>query len=186
MTKYARRAALTPNQELEVFPVLDAALNLPFGKALLHPCPPSRADYLSRILNGERYRNAVESLSAYLEENPLYGKGLYYTLVIEPRKNGLLVANVENPPRTLTWYIIECAATKKPVVVPYPDRTVQARLNKLKARHQEISHVYYKNTEKTLRYAIPSLEQMVIVDIDVEGSGTVPPPSPEDRAKIRP
>jgi hypothetical protein len=184
MTKYARRTALTTNQGLEIFPILDMALNLPFGKAVLHPCPTTRAEYLARILNGERYRNAVESLSTYLEENPFYGKGLYYNLVIEPRKNGLLVANVENPPHTLTWYIIECAATKKPVVVPYPAHTVQARLNKLRARHQEISPVYYKHAEKTLHYAIPSLEQMVIVDIDIEGSSTVPPPSPEDRAKI--
>lgn len=86
MTKYARRTALTTNQGLEIFPILDMALNLPFGKAVLHPCPTTRAEYLARILNGERYRNAVESLSTYLEENPFYGKGLYYNLVIEPRK----------------------------------------------------------------------------------------------------
>lgn len=184
MTKYAKRLALTSGQELEIFPILDKALALPFGKALFHACPKSRANYLSRILNGERYRNAIESISMYPQEDPLYGKGLYYNLVIEPRASGLLVASIENPPPTLTWYIIECASTKKPVLVPNTERTVQSRLAKLKERHQELSHVYYNMSDKTLYYSDPSLEEMVIVDIDIGGS-TVPPPSPENRAKIR-
>lgn len=185
MTKYLNRPALTPGQEREIFPLLDAALNLPFGKAIVHLCSKSRADYLSRILNGERYRNAIESISAYTPDDPLYGKGVYYNLVIEAHTKGLLVANVEFPPITLTWYIIECAATKKPVVVSnYADRTIQSRLCKLKERHQELATIYYDIPSKTLKYAIPSPEEMIIVDIDM-GGDKIPSPSAENRAKIR-
>lgn len=168
MTKYARRPHLTPGQEQEIFPILDKALSLPFGKAILHKCPPSRADYLSRILNGERNRAGVESLTIYLPEDPLYGKGIYYHLVIEIHPKGLLVANVEEPPISLTWRIIECAATKKPVSLGgYKVLPAQAKLNRLKARHEEVRAIYIDCETKELKSGITNPEDMIVVDIDI-------------------
>lgn len=181
--KYMNRPALTSQQEAEIFPLLDAALQLPFGKALVHQCTPSRAKYLSRILNGERYRNAIQSISMYTPEEPLYGKGLYYHLVIEPFAKGLLVAHVEVPPTSLTWHIIECAATKRPVdVSTYSPITVKTRLNKLRPRHEEIRGIYLDETH--LKHACPTTEELVVVDVDT-GTGRVSTPTPEQRAKIR-
>lgn len=183
MTKYMNRAALTGGQEAEAFPLLDAALALPFGKAVFYTCTKSRANYLARVLIGECYRNAIQSLSTYLQSEPLYGKGLYYHLVIEQRQKGLIIANVENPPATLTWLIIKCAAERRTVSVSgFSSVTVQSRLNKLKERCQEIRHVYFERNLQELRCAIPSPEEMVVVDIDV--GGHVRPPSVIDRAKV--
>ena len=184
MTKYARKPALTEQQEIEIFPLLDAACELAFGQAILHKCPVSRANYLSRVLNGERYRNAILSISTYSPEDYLYGKGLYYNLVIESCPKGLLVAHVENPPETITTAIILCAATRKPVPFEHPVIRVQSRLNKLKARHpNELGPVYVKDNK--LEYAIPNPEEFLIVDIDVKPEFGVPSPTPEQRAKIR-
>lgn len=183
MTKYMNRPALTSQQESEIFPLLDSALKLPFGKAIVHQCSVSRAKYLSRILNGERYRNAIQSVSMYTPEEPLYGKGLYYHLVIEPFAKGLLVAHVEVPPTSLTWHIIECAATHQAVdVSSYTPVTVNTRLNKLRERHEEIRGIYLDGTH--LKHATPSLEELIVVDVDT-GTGKIPKPSPEQRAKIR-
>lgn len=181
--KYMNRPALTSQQESEIFPLLDSALQLPFGKAIVHQCSTSRAAYLSRILNGERYRNAIQSISMYTPEEPLYGKGLYYHLVIEPFTKGLLVAHVEVPPTSLTWRIIECAATKRSVdVSAYTAVTVNARLNKLRERHEEIRGIYLDGT--CLKHSAPSIEELVVVDVDT-GIGKIPTPSPEQRAKTR-
>ena len=91
---------------------------------------------------------------------------------------------MENPPPTLTWYIIECAASKKPVNVShYKSTTVLTRLNKLRERHQELKPIYLDQVSQTLRYAIPDEEDMIVVDIDVKDK--VPRPSAEQRAKLR-
>ena len=183
MGKYLNRPALTSQQEAEIFPLLDAALQLPFGKALVHQCSTSRARYLSRILNGERYRNAIQSISMYTPEEPLYGRGLYYHLVIEPFTKGLLVAHVEIPPTSLTWHIIECAAARQAVdVSAYTTVTVNARLNKLRERHEEIRGIYLDGTH--LKHATPSVEELIVVDVDT-GTGKIPAPSPEQRAKLK-
>ena len=184
MGKYLNRPALTTGQETEIFPLLDAALQLPFGKGIIHKCSPPRADYLSRILNGERYRNAIESISMYTPDEPLYGKGLYYHLVIEPCSKGLVIANVENPPESLTWAIIQCAATKRPVDVSmYKLTTAKSRINKLVERHKELKGIFI-DSDGFMKCITPNPEELVIVDIDVAGS-TVPAPSPEQRAKHR-
>lgn len=185
MTKYLNRPALSAQQESEIFPLLDAALSLPFGKAVLHKCTAARADYLSRILNGERYRNAVLSLSTYTPNEPLYGKGLYHHLVIEPCEQGLLVANVEFPPETLTGLIVRCAATRQPVSIEgYKFNTVSARLNRLKERHpQELGHIYLDASGGQLRYSLPKVEELVVVDVDTQVH--VPSPTLEEAAKLR-
>lgn len=182
--KYMNRSPLTDGQEAEAFPLLDAALALPFGKAIFYTCTKSRASYLARMLKGECYRNAIQSLSTYLPSEPLYGKGLYYHLVIETRPKGLVIANVEKPPVTLTQLIIQCAATGRPVENPgFSAVTIQSRLNKLKERYQEIRHVYFDRNVDQLRYAIPDPEEMVVVDID-SGGEALSPPSQKQRAKI--
>lgn len=184
MTKYMNRPAITEGQEAEGYPLLDAALALPFGKAIFYSCTKSRADYLYRVLTGECHRNAIQSISTYLPSEPLYGKGLYYHLVIEKRSKGLLVANVEHPHLTLTWCIIKCAAERKPIdISSYNQITVQSRLNKFKERYAEIKPVYLEKELKQLRYAIPSPEEMVIVDID--SGGYIAAPTAAQRAKIR-
>lgn len=171
MTKYMNRPALTPQQEQEIFPLLDAALKLPFGKAIAHTCSASRANYLARIINGERYRNAMQSIFTYLPSEPFYGKGMYYHLVTEPRSKGVIVAHVENPPPTLTWRFIECVAYKRPIdVSEYNLINVQSRLKKMREKFpEEIKPVYIeiiKETTIELRYSIPQYEDLVIVDID--------------------
>lgn len=183
MGKYLNRPTLTPQQEAEIFPLLDAALKLPFGKAIVHQCPKSRAAYLYRILNGERYRNAIQSISTYLPQEPLYGKGLYYNLIIETFNKGILIANAENPPPSVTWAIITCAATRKPVdISEYNLRTVASRLNKLRERHEELRPIYIDNAQ--LRWATPAPEELIIVDVDT-GIGHVATPTREQRAKVR-
>ena len=182
--KYMNRPAITSGQEAEIFPLLDAALQLPFGKAIVHRCSPSRANYLSRILNGERYRNAIESLSMYTPDEPLYGKGLYYHLVIEQFSKGLLIANVEFPPETLTSAIIKCAATKQPVnVSAYKYTTVKSRINKLTERHKELKGLFAEQ-DGFVKCAVLNPEELAVVDIDIGGQ-TVNAPSPEQRAKHR-
>lgn len=184
MSKYLNKPAITAGQEAEIFPLLDAALSLPFGKAIVHKCSPTRANYLSRILNGERYRNAIESLSMYTPSEPLYGKGLYYHLVIEQFPKGILIANVETPPETLTGAIIRCAATKQPVdISAYKYTTVQSRINKLRERHNELKGLYAEQ-DGFVRCTALNQEELVVVDIDV-GRQKVPGPSPEHRAKQR-
>lgn len=184
MTKYMNRPALTPQQESEIYPLLDAALQLPFGKAIVHQCPRSRASYLARVLKGERYRNALQTFSTYLPSEPLYGKGLYYHIVIDTFAKGVLIAHMETPPETLTWLIIDCIATRKPQDISrYSPMAVQARLHKLRERHIEVKSVYVEGC--TIQYAIPSPEELIIVDVDTRPGGPVPPPTPEQRAKVR-
>jgi len=186
MSKYLNRPAIVPAQERELYPLMDAALQLPFGKAIIYECSTTRSNYLRRIALGEQYRNAITSISTYVPEDPLYGKGLYYTLVIESHPKGLIIANVQDPPGNLTWDIIKCAATRKPVPITHPLITTASRLNKLKGRHpSELGPIYIDQVSNppTLRYAEADQEEMVIVDIDVKG--TVRPPTTADRAKIR-
>lgn len=181
--KYLNRTAITEGQEAEAFPLLDAALALPFGKAIFHKCTRSRAGYLQRLLTGEIYRNAIQSISAYLPTEPLYGRGLYYHIVVETRQQGVVIAHLENPLTTVTWLIIKCAATRKPVGVQnFSQRTIQSRLNKLKERHPELKHVYYDNNINELRYAIPNTEELIVVDIDTNERNFAP--TLMDRAKI--
>ena len=186
MSKYLNRPAIVPAQERELYPLMDAAIQLPFGKAIIYECSATRSYYLRRVALGEQYRNAIASISTYTPEDSLYGRGLYYTLVIESHSKGLIIANVENPPGNLTWDIIKCAATHKPVPITYPLINTASRLNKLKDRHpSELGSIYIDQVSNPpmLRYAVPDTEEMVIVDIDIKGD--VRTPTTVDRAKIR-
>lgn len=186
--KYNKRLSLTPQQGAEIYPLLDKALQLPFNKAIVYPCSDTRADYLTRIIMGERYRNAVESIEIYTPEEPLYGKGLYYHVFPQPHSRGLILANVENPPATLTWMIIQCAAFKEDVTANgYAFGTVNSRLGKLRERYPDIINpVYLEGTEPpVLKYGIPKPEEIIIVDIDVSSSRQVPEPTTEQYAKAR-
>ncbi len=180
--KYMNKPPIVPGQEREIFPIIDAALQLPYGKAIAYQCPKTRANYLYRIIQGERYRNAIESTATYTSDDYLYGRGLYYHLVPEVRSKGLILANVENPPGTITWDIIKCVATKKPVEITVPLNTAQSRLNQLKAKFpNELGSIYISNGQ--LCYSIPSPEELIVVDIDT--GGKVLSPTSEQRAKLR-
>lgn len=185
MSKYTNRNYMYPSQEAEIFPILDSALALPFGKALIHKCSQPRANYLSRILNGERYRNGILSISTYSPNEPLYGKGLYYHLVIETTTKGLIVANVENPVPTITDQITQCAAFHQPVTFTCSFNTATNRLTRLIERYPtELNSVYADRDASQFVYAIPKYEEMIIVDVDVNRAH-VPDPTEEQMAKQR-
>lgn len=185
MSKYINRNYMYPSQEAEIFPILDSALTLPFGKAIIHKCGQPRANYLSRILNGERYRNGILSISTYSPNEPLYGKGLYYHLVIETTTKGLIVANVENPVLTTTDQIIQCAAFHHPVAFTCSINAASNRLTKLTERYPtELNSIYVDKNTNQFIYAIPKYEEMIIVDIDINREH-VPEPTEEQIAKQR-
>ena len=176
---------LVPGQEREIFPLIDAALILSYGKAIAYECTKSRANYLYRIIQGERYRNAIESIFTYPSADYLYGRGLYYHLVPEVRARGLIIANLENPPGSITWDIIRCAAIKKPVEIISNIKTAASRLNNLKRKFpDELSSIYIDVARSKFCYAIPTSEELVIVDIDT-GTGKIEAPTIEQRAKLR-
>jgi hypothetical protein len=182
MPKYLRKPPLVPMQEMEIYPLMDGAMELPIGKALVYPCTPSRANYLVRIISGERYRNAISSIFTYSPGEPLYGKGLYYNLEVQAIPKGLLLAHVEAPLDSITWRIIQCAATKKAVpIAPYKYNRCLSRLNQLRLRNSEL-FIFIEND--CFNWAAPSKEEMIVVDIDVKGE-TVPPPTAEQKVKAR-
>jgi hypothetical protein len=185
MPKYMNKPPLTKQQEQEIFPLMDAALELPFGKAILYPCSVTRATYLFNIINGERYRNAVESTCAYREGEPLYGKGIYYHLVVSVHDKGLLVAHVETPPTSVVWDIIQCMATKSPVDIKEKLVTAQSRLKKNQEKHPELNAVYIDAEAMQFRCSIPNTEEMAIVDIDLDPSLALGRPTPEQVAKAK-
>src|SRR5574343_1460276 len=184
MTKYMNRQPLSPTQESEIYPILDAAVQLPFGKGIIYPCTKKRAVYLTNCLQGEQYRNAIASVSTYPSDHMLYGKGLYYNLVIEPRERSILVAHLQYPPETSTWQIIRCLATQQPVKFTDKYTRVASRLNKLKERHPELKALYVDIAKSEIKYATITEEEFIIVDVDI-GDATVKRPSPEQRAKAR-
>ena len=69
--------SLTPQQEKEIFPLLDRILEKPPGSGIIKKCTIKRADYLCRMIQGVRYDNAVESIMCYEPNHPLYGLGSY-------------------------------------------------------------------------------------------------------------
>lgn len=168
MVKYTKKPHLAPAQEREIFPLMDAALALPFGKAVVYETTVHRANYLFRSIQGERYRNAIESIATYTPDDYLYGRGLYYHLVIDVHPKGLIIANVENPPGSVTWDIINCLATRKPVAFTASVQTATSRLNKLKQRFPDIIRsIYIEASQQLFCYAEPNVEELIVVDIDV-------------------
>lgn len=186
--KYQKRQSLTEQQAAEIYPLLDSVLALPFNKAVAYSCSESRADYLLRIILGERYRNAIESIETYSPEDYLYGRGLYYHIYPQTHKRGLIIAHVKEPPTTLTGKIIECAATKSNTIIEgYKFRAVFTRLARLRERYpDQIGPVYLEGTAPlVLKYGIPQPEEMCVVDIDIAPSARVPGPTLEQEAKAR-
>jgi hypothetical protein len=184
--KYARKPHLVPAQERELYPLLDAALKLPYGKAIVHETSTSRANYLYRLATGVRYHNAIESLSIYQPDEMLYGHGVYFNLVIDRHPRGLVIAHIKNPPRTLTWDIIECAATKQPIPFTVNPKTAHSRLAKLKERFpEELGSIYIDQERQAFCYAIPTEEELIIVDVDVTPGTATLSVTPEQRAKIK-
>ena len=173
------------SQEEEIFPLLDAGVALAYGKALIHTCSQSRANYLARILNGERYRNAILSLSTYTPGEPLYGKGLYYNLVIETTKKGLIIANVEYPPLTTTDQLIQCVVTQQPIKFDCSIRTATNRLIRLRMRYpNELNALYVDSDTKEFKCILVKPEELIIVDIDIN-QNKIHAPNKEQKAKYR-
>lgn len=181
--KYSRRQSLTDRQALEIYPIIDKALELPYGKAVVLPCAFSRAEYLSRVITGEKHRNAIESIPMYSPGDFLYGKGLYYHVIADPHAKGLIVAHVEIPPDSLIMRIVRCAAEKQPVKYLTKYGTALSRLNRMKERYPEIlGQVFVDEASESFNYADIKEEELVIIDIDVN-TDTVPAPTKEERAK---
>jgi len=184
MGKYLNKPAMVPNQERELYPLFDAALALPYNKAVVYEVPKSRASYLYRIAQGLIYRNAIESISTYTPEDYFYGRGVYYNIVVETHSRGLIIAHVENPPHSFTWDIIKCAATQKPVPFTAALPAAFSRLNKLRINFpDQIGQIYIDAQSQKLCYAVPKDEELIVVDIDV--GGKVPTPTQEQKAKLK-
>lgn len=183
--KYSRRQSLTDQQALEIYPILDKALELPYGKAIVLPCTASRAEYLSRVITGEKHRNAIESIAIYSPGDFLYGKGLYYHIVADSHAKGLIVAHVEIPPDSLIMRIVRCAAEKQPVKYLTKYGTALSRLNRMKERYHEIlGCVFIDEVSESFKHASIKEEELVVIDIDVNVA-TVPAPTKEERAKAK-
>jgi hypothetical protein len=184
MGKYLNKPAMVPNQERELYPLFDAALALPYNKAIVYEVPKSRASYLYRVAQGLIYRNAIESISTYTTEDYFYGRGLYYHIVVEIHSRGLVIANVENPPHSFTWDVIKCAATQKPVPFTAALNAASSRLNKLRINFPEqIGPIYIDAQACKLCWAVPKDEELVVVDIDV--GERIPAPTKEQKAKLK-
>jgi hypothetical protein len=177
---------LTPQQEAEVYPILDLALTKPPGKAVLYPCAVSRAGYLSRLIIGLRYDSAIESIETYAPGEPLYGLGLYATLWAEPHEEGLLVANFAEPPDSLAWRLIQARATMRPVELIHKVQPARVRLIRMQKKHPVMRAVWIE-TGPPVRacYGEVTTEQLVAVDIDYDPTRKLRAPTPADYARAR-
>lgn len=176
---------LSPQQEAEILPILDTTLGLAPGKATLYRCTVSRADYLSRIITGLRYESAIESIEIYQPDEPLYGMGLYSTIWAEPHERGLLIANFTDPPDSLVWRLIQCAAFGD-IELEHTVGVARTRLLKLQKKYPIFNKIWIE-TGPPVRARISEVttEELVVVDIDVDPTRAVPAPTPEQRAKAR-
>ena len=177
---------LTPQQELEIYPLLDQVLELQVGKAILHKCTPQRANYLTRIIQGLRYDLAIESIATYDNTSPLYGQGVYANIWVEPHARGLLITTLADPADTTMWRIIQCCATEETQELETTVAAARQRLLRAKKKYPEIigklwvtgdspPSVYYSQEEK----------KQIVVDIDINPAGNVSPPTQEDITKAR-
>jgi len=180
-----KRSALTPQQEREIYPLLDRALELPYGKAIVYPCAPTRAEYLTRVITGERHRSAIEAIASYPPDDPLHGVGLFGKIWVEPHPKGLVLANLNEPRETLAWLLIQCAATKKPHQLHNTYGVSVSRLNRFKERYPEIMGPVWVDPGPPVvaRFGEPDPEELVIVDIDVQPDRPVNNPTQEEYAK---
>lgn len=179
--------ALTPQQELEIYPLLDRVSDLEPKQGILYKCSVRRADYLVRMIQGLRYDSAIESIQTYPQAHPLYGQGLYALLWIEVQERGLLLTKLTSPHDSAMWRIIQCAATR--TATPLPPETnfhqVRARLLRAQKKHAKIMNNLYitDRDDLMIQYGEPGEEELVIVDIDLEPGYGVLDPTPEQEAK---
>lgn len=178
--------SLTPQQESEIYPLLDSVLELPIGKAILHKCQLSRANYLARVITGLRYDSAVESIVTYDPSSPLYGKGVYANIWAEPHERGLLITTLAEPVDTTMWRLIRCCATQEPQDLETTPAAARQRLSRAKKKYPEIMNNLWTTGDipPTVYYAQKEAEQTV-VDIDLNPAGDIPSPTQEDIAKAR-
>ena len=178
-------SSLAPALESEIYPLLDRALMLPYGKALIYPCSHSRGNFLERVITGIKYENAIESIEMYAPDEPLYGMGQYANIWAENNEKGLLLAHLDAPRDTLAWRIIRCAATKQPQPVTHAVNTTRTRLHRFRSRYPKLmSKLWIEPGPPTvIRYGEPSAEELAVVDIDVNPALKLKEPDPEDRAK---
>ena len=176
---------LSLQQEAEILPILDTTLALPPGKATLYRCTVARADYLTRVITGLRYESAIESIEMYQPDEPLYGMGLYSTILAEPHERGLLIANLPEPPDGLVWRLIQCVAFGD-IELDHTVAVARTRLFKLQKKYPIFNKVWIETGPPVqARIGEITTEELVVVDIDVDPSRPVPIPTPEQRAKAR-
>ena len=177
---------LTPQQEAEIYPILDKALDLPPGKGVLHRCTVKRADYLTRMIQGVRYDSAIESIEAYLPTEALYGLGNYSCLWVEPHDQGLLATNLDSPPLNLMWRLIQCAAHQNPVQLPdVTYNRARQRLARAQKKYPEIMNSVFilDGLIPTASYGVTTSEEALVVDIDLNPENRLRSPTDEDVAK---
>lgn len=163
--------SLTPQQETEIYPLLDQVLELPVGKAILHKCTLSRANYLTRVIQGLRYDLAVESIVTYDSTSPLYGQGVYANIWVEPHERGLLITTLDNPAETIMWKIIKCRATEEFQQFEATISAVRQRLSRVQKKYPEImGMLWVSDNPPTIHYSQNDKKQ-TIVDIDINPKG---------------
>jgi len=180
---------LTPQQEQEIYPILDKALTLPPGKGVLHRCTPQRANYLTRMIRGLRYDTAIESIEIYQPGEPLYGLGMYARLWAEAHDQGLLTTNLASPHVNLMWRLITCAATQSRVQLPDESfNRARQRLARAQKKYPEtMNRVYIENAAPPASlvavHALVVAEELLVVDIDVRPEAGLRGPTDEQVAK---
>jgi len=188
---------LTPQQEAEIYPILDKALELPPNKGVLHKCTVKRADYLTRMIQGLRYDSAIESIVMYKPDHALYGLGIYSRLWVEPHEQGLLATSLVEPPVNLMWQMIQCAAHQVPVpLVNTSDRDrmqhitynrARQRLARAQKKYPDIMNAVYitEGDPPTAMYGVVTPEEILVVDIDKKPEARLKAPTDLDVAKAR-
>lgn len=178
---------LTPQQEAEIYPIIDRALDQPPGKGILYKCTAKRADYLARMIQGVRYDSAIESIEMYSPDDPLYGLGSYSHLWVEPHDQGLLATNLPAPHETTMWRLIQCAASQEPVELPGVtiNYARQLLIRKQKKYAGVMNHIYVVEGERwpVARYGLCDEEELLVVDIDINPEGRLAAPTDEELAK---
>jgi hypothetical protein len=177
---------LSPQQEFEIYPVLDKALDLPPGKAALYKCTVKRADYLTRMIQGVRYDSAIESIVMYEKDHALYGLGSYACLWVEPHDQGLLATNLSEPLVNLMWSLIQCAASQNAVeLLDTNYNRARQRLARAQRKYPEIMNSVYitDGTPVMAMYGVVTAEEILVVDIDRKPQGRLNAPKDRDIAK---
>ncbi len=179
---------LTPQQEAEIYPILDKALELPPGKGVLHRCTTQRAEYLKRMILGVRYDSAIESIEMYEPDHILYGLGSYACLWVEPHDQGLLATNLSTPSVSLMWRLIQCAAFQLPVSLEDNNyNRSRQRLARAQRKYPAIMNAVYitEGNPCVAMFGSVTPEEILVVDIDRKPEGRLNAPKDKDVAKAR-